>query len=202
VTDATQVSNIAAHIPFMSLPRVFGTTPATIPADPRYLIAPNPSAAMTLPARGRRRIGLVWAGSPDNRMDKERSMPAMMLAPLCDATDADFVSLQIGPGAAEVADLPADRIAFVCDGKVGDFADTAAVLDQLDLVIGVDTAVIHLAGALGKPAWLLLPSAPDYRWLAEGATTGWYPSIRLFRQAKRGDWASVIEDAAKVLTAW
>ncbi len=201
VTDGTQVSDVAAHIPFMSLPRVFATTPETIPAFPRYLVAPKPTAALTLPAR-RRRIGLVWAGSPDNRIDQERSMPAAMLAPLCDATDADFVSLQVGPGAAQAADLPAERIAFACHGMVRDFADTAAVVDQLDLVIGVDTAVIHLAGALGKPVWLLLPTAPDYRWLADGATTGWYPSIRLFRQPNRGDWPSAVAAAAKVLTDW
>ena len=202
VTDAADVSDVAAHIPFMSLPRVFATTPATIPGFPHYLAAPKPRAALTLPARGRRRIGVVWAGSPDNRIDTARSMPATLLAPLCDATDADFVSLQVGPGAAETAGLPAGRVVFACESNVRDFADTAAVIDQLDLIIGVDTAVIHLAGALGKPVWLLLSAAPDYRWLAEGATTGWYPSIRLFRQAKRGDWASVIASVAKVLTGW
>jgi ADP-heptose:LPS heptosyltransferase len=84
---------------------------------------------------------------------------------------------------------------------VKDFAETAAVIAQLDLVIGVDTAVLHLAGALGKPAWMLLPAAPDYRWLLTGATTAWYPSMRLFRQPRRGDWASVVAAVQTALTA-
>jgi Flp pilus assembly protein TadD len=189
-----------AHAPYMSLPGLFGSTPDNVPAWPAYLSAPEPARPdLVVPNRGRRRIGLVWAGSPDNRIDRQRSMPAEALKDLM-AADADFVSLQVGPPARQVAALPLERITFKSEGVVKDFADTAAVIAQLDLVIGVDTAVLHLAGALGKPAWMLLPFAPDYRWLAHGETTAWYPSLRLFRQTARGDWTGPLAAAAAALS--
>lgn len=193
---------VAAHVPFMTLPGLHGGGPSEVPAEIPYLVAPPPAPHLRLADRGRRRIGLVWAGSPDNRIDRQRSMPAAALLPLFDATAADFVSLQVGPAAGEVRVFPQDRIGGAVPGAAPDFLDTAAVIAQLDLVIGVDTAVMHLAGALGKPGWLLLPAAPDYRWLESGATTAWYPSLRLFRQAARGDWAGVIAAVARALTIW
>jgi hypothetical protein len=165
-------------------------------------VAAEPNAAPALPGRGRRRIGLVWAGSPHNKMDLQRSMPAERFLPLFAATDADFVSLQVGPGAEQSVVFPQDRLIFAAHGHVRDFAETAGLVAQLDLVIGVDTAVIHLAGALGKPAWLALTYAADYRWLQTRADTPWYPSIRLFRQGKRGDWPGVVADLCAALTNW
>lgn len=191
-----------AQAPFMSLPRLFRSTPANVPAAMPYLIAPPPTEPLILPERGRRRIGLVWAGSPFNKMDSQRSLPAELFMPLLESTSADFVSLQVGPGAEQAALLPASRLVFTCHDRVRDFADTAAVIAQLDLVIGVDTAAVHLAGALGKPAWLLLAFAADYRWLQNRADTPWYPSIRLFRQSKRDDWSAVIAALRAVLTTW
>ncbi len=184
------------HIPLMSLPGVLGLTPETIPGAEGYLTPPAAAPAAT---QGRR-IGLVWAGSPDNKIDKRRSFPARLFAPVFATPGVEFVSLQIGPCAAEARDLPgfADEIA----GKAADFADTAAVIAGLDLVIGVDTAVIHLAGAMGKPVWTLLPFMPDYRWLLGRADSPWYASMRLFRQEKAGDWEGVIAAVAKALTVW
>lgn len=182
----------AQHIPLMSLPGVLGLTIETIPFAAGYLAAP------ATPARRGRRIGLVWAGSPDNKIDKRRSFPARRFAPLLALSSLEFVSLQVGPPAAEIQDLP--DVAPM--PPVSDFRDTAAVIAGLDLVIGVDTAVIHLAGAMGKPAWTLLPSMPDYRWLLGRADSPWYASMRLFRQEKAGDWEGVIANVAKALTDW
>jgi len=189
-----------AQISFMSLARILGTTPKTVPRHAPYLKAPPPAA--TLPLAGRPRIGLVWAGSPDNKIDSRRSLPAALFAPLVVATDADFVSLQVGPRAGEVADLPTDKMIFTCEGRVADFAETAAIVAQLDLVVGVDTAVMHLAGALDRPCWMLLPTMPDYRWLLDRDDTPWYPSIRLFRQEKNETWEAVITRLTHALTNW
>ncbi|MCA0201981.1 MAG: tetratricopeptide repeat protein [Proteobacteria bacterium] len=186
-----------AHAPLMSLPHIFGTTPETAPHRVPYLSAP---AGLTLPKTERRRIGLVWAGSPDNKIDKRRTIPAALFAPLMEETAADFVSLQIGPKASEAAGLPQERLILACDGKVTDFADTAAVIAQLDLVVGVDTAAIHLAGALGIPVWVLIPKMPDYRWMLGRDETPWYPSMRLFRQEESGNWDEVMWRVRAALT--
>jgi tetratricopeptide (TPR) repeat protein len=194
------------HAPLMSLARVFGLTPDTIPMADSYLPArPRIRPELELPAApGRKRVGLVWAGSPDNKIDRRRSFPARLFAPLFAPSIAgggvDFVSLQIGPRSEEVRDLPG--VVFDSAGKVADFSDTAAVIAQLDLVIGVDTAVMHLAGAMGRPAWLLIPFMPDYRWLLERNDTPWYSSIRLFRQQKNGDWPGVLAHVEAALSSW
>ncbi len=186
-----------AHAPLMSLPHIFGTTPETTPRGVPYLSA---TGDLTLPSTARRRIGLVWAGSPDNKIDKRRTLPAASFAPLMEETAADFVSLQVGPKAEEAAALPQDKLVFACEGKVGDFADTAAVIAQLDLVIGVDTAAIHLAGALNVPVWVLIPKMPDYRWLLGRDDTPWYPAMRLFRQEESGAWEDVMWRVRTALT--
>lgn len=183
----------AQHIPLMSLPGVLGLTPATIPGADGYLHFPAPARA----AEHERRVGLVWAGSPDNKIDKRRSIPAQLFAPLLQVPGLTFVSLQIGPRADEGRALN-----LAGAGAVADFADTAAVIAGLDLVIGVDTAVIHLAGAMGKPVWTLLPFMPDYRWLLGRSDSPWYASMRLFRQEKAGDWEGVIAAVGKALIDW
>jgi Flp pilus assembly protein TadD len=189
-----------AHAPLMSLPHLLETTVETIPATVPYLRAPAPTPALKLAANGRKRIGLVWAGSPDNKIDRRRTIPAKLFPPLMDETHADFVSLQVGDKANEAADLPQERLVLTCDGKVGDFADTAAVIGQLDLVIGVDTAAIHLAGALNVPAWVLIPRMPDYRWLLGRDDTPWYPAMRLFRQEESGNWEELMWRVRAALT--
>jgi len=204
VTAGEPLPPFTAHMPFMSLPRVFATTPGTVPHAGGYLPVSEPIPAhLQLPARnGRPRIGLVWAGSADNKIDRRRSMPASLFAELMSTVNAEFVSLQVGQKANDTARLPAGKIVLAADGMVKDFAETAAVIAQLDLVIGVDTAVLHLAAAMGKPAWMLLPFMPDYRWLLNRADSPWYATIRLFRQAHPGDWEGVITHVLKALTDW
>jgi ADP-heptose:LPS heptosyltransferase len=142
-------------------------------------------------------LGVVWAGSPGNSVDARRSLSATdMLAMLSERGDTVALSLQMGaPGMAQLAEQCAAGIIPLLD-LLKDFSDTAAIIERLDLVISVDTAVAHLAGALGKPVWLLLPAGPDWRWGLLDERTDWYPSMRIFRQPQAGDWQSVI-DAVK-----
>jgi tetratricopeptide (TPR) repeat protein len=182
------------HCPLLSVPLALKTTLATIPAAVPYLAPPAELArawAERLAGIARPRIGLAWSGNPKHGNDGNRSIPLRLLAPL-GAAKAGFVNLQ-----KEIRD--ADRAALADfawlappGAALGDFADAAALIAGLDLVISVDTAIAHLAGALGKPAWILLPYAPDWRWLRDGETSPWYPTARLFRQPAIGDWESVI----------
>jgi tetratricopeptide (TPR) repeat protein len=171
------------HCPLMSLPRLF----PEIPPAP-YL--PAPSARTR---EGKKRVGLVWAGSSHHPDDRRRSLPKEHLSPLLSVPGVEWFSLQIGsPPPAGVTDLTLG---------IGDFADTADKLADLDLLITVDTSIAHLAGAIGRPAWVLLAYTPDWRWQLERADTPWYPSLRLFRQKRPGDWAGVIEDVVAALTS-
>lgn len=184
------------HLPLMSLPRLFGTTLETIPAAVPYLQPPAgrlPFWQSVLPERsGKLRVGLCWAGK--TYPDPGRSIPTVMLAPLATCTAASFVSLQVGQGSAQPAINLLDLTMLVQD-----FADTAALLAQLDIVITIDTAVAHLAGALGLETWLLLPAAPDWRWLLKRADSPWYPTMRLYRQQQPGNWAELLERVAMAL---
>ncbi|MRW83383.1 tetratricopeptide repeat protein [Pseudoduganella sp. FT26W] len=187
----------------MHLPGLFGTEMATIPADVPYLRA-DPALVQQwrgeLPQQGLR-VGLAWRGNANFENDADRSLPSLMsLAPLAAVADAHFVSLQKGAGEAEALTPPAGMFVHPIAARLGDFADTAAVIANLDLVISVDTAVAHLAGALGKPCWLLLPDYRcDWRWMAERGDTPWYPSMRLFRQPRGGGWTPVIAEVAAAL---
>lgn len=186
--------------PLLSLPLVFGTTLDTIPAPPRYLAAEDDRVAAwraRLPTGSRRRIGLVWSGNPKHRNDRNRSMPLAALEPLLDA-DAHFVSLQKDVPERDQATIERLKLMRVSD-ELRDFADTAALIEALDLVIAVDTSVAHLAGALGKPVWILLPFSPDWRWLTGRDDSPWYPSARLFRQTAPGDWAGVVHRVGEAL---
>jgi hypothetical protein len=180
----------ALHVPLLSLPRIAGTTLASLPAAVPYLKTPEGARRPALaPADGRRRVGIVWAGNPRHGKDRARSVALDHFAALARRDDVALYSLQVGARAAELAALDAP-IGDLAPG-LSDFADTAAALDALDLVITVDTAVAHLAGALARPVWTLLPVAPDWRWMLERDDSPWYPTMRLFRQASRGDWAGV-----------
>jgi tetratricopeptide (TPR) repeat protein len=177
--------------PLLSVPLAMKTTVDSIPASVPYLRA-DPTAArewrqrVDAVARGRRKIGIAWAGRREHR-----SIPPGMLATLLDSAGASFVSLQKRQDSARM-----DKI-FDWTTDLQDFADTAALIDALDGVISVDTAVAHLAGAMGKPTWLLLPFAADWRWLRDREDSPWYPTIRLFRQDKSRSWAPVIEQLCK-----
>ena len=217
VADSDPTPDHDLHLPLMSLPLLFRTAIDTIPADIPYLRA-EPGAIEgweeRLPPRegsSGRRVGLVWAGGhragqpAAAAVDRRRSMRLSDLAPLAAIRDVTFVSLQHGPSASQIATAPFPII-DVADALT-DFAATAALIETLDLVISVDTAVAHLAGALGKPIWLLSRFDACWRWMPNGDragpdTTPWYPTMRLFRQARPGDWAGVtarvVEDMARL----
>jgi hypothetical protein len=190
--------------PMMSLPLRLGTG-NSIPAEVPYLRAGDAEMARfrdIAPADGRTlNIGLVWAThSPTTRRAARKSLALNALAPLWAARkDARFVSLQMGPPASEMGNLPAGLALLDVAGRLGDFADTAGCLAHLDLLICCDTAVAHLAGAMGKPVWLLASFPPDWRWRREGERSPWYPSLRLFRQDRNRSWAGAISGAAAAL---
>jgi tetratricopeptide (TPR) repeat protein len=191
------------HCPLLSLPHLLATSPESIPDGVPYIVAPADRIAAwasRLPKDGLR-VGLAWSGHPDNVRDHERSIPFARLAPLIGVPGTRFVSLQKDIRAADVDDVR--RCGDIIDlcAELRDFADTAAVIAQLDLVITVDTAVAHLAGAMGKPLWLLLPRVPDFRWLLGRATSPWYPTARLFRKGQVDTWDAVIARMAAELGA-
>ena len=180
----------ALRAPLLSLPRIAGTTLASVPADVPYLSVPDGARKPPIaPADDRLNVGIVWAGNPKHGKDRARSVALDHFAPLARRDDVALYSLQVGARSAELASLDAP-IRDLAPGLT-DFADTAAALDALDLVISVDTAVAHLAGALARPVWTLLPVAPDWRWMLDRDDSPWYPTMRLFRQDRRGDWAGV-----------
>jgi len=191
----------------MSLPHCFGTTLETIPASIPYLAADPDLCAFweeQLASRsGRRKIGVVWRGNPKHTNDSERSLPgADTLVPLASCADrCDFLALQRHEP-HDAADFPGAFPMTDLGGRIRDFSDLAAIVSQLDLVISVDTSVAHLAGALGIPCWVLLPfHKADWRWLQGREDTPWYPSLRLFRQEKRGDWKAPLEKMARCLAS-
>lgn len=141
----------------------------------------------------------MWAGSPEHRNDRNRSLALDRLAPLGRVANTRFFSLQKGAGAGQAANPPTGLELVDLGPEIGNFADTAAILQHLDLVVTVDTSVAHLAGALGRPVWVLLPFFPDWRWLHGTNVSPWYPSMRLFRQEHPRDWDPVITRVAAAL---
>ncbi|MGC9222978.1 MAG: tetratricopeptide repeat protein [Terracidiphilus sp.] len=205
----TDPAEFDLECPLLSLPAVFRTTVDAVPWEGAYLSADPEEAAeklAQLPSRGPGlRIGLAWAGNPRYKADHLRSMRLATLLPLLRGAGRQigpaWVSLQKGEAAEQLADLPVEIPLW--DGSSGDrdLAETAALIAGLDLVISTDTCIAHLAGAMGKPVWILLPHLADWRWMEASETTPWYPSARLFRQSAPGDWAGVLDrvrDALRV----
>ncbi len=183
-----------AEAPLPSLPGILGATPALPAVDIPYLAAP-PGDLPDLPVGDGPLVGLVWRGNPAFINDRRRSPGLAALAPILATPGVRFVGLQLD-AAAEIAGADPDRRISDMSGLLTDFAVTARVLEALDLVITSDTAMAHLAGALGRPGWLMLSSAPDFRWGREGDRTDWYPSLTLFRQRISGDWSGPVGDMA------
>ncbi len=187
------------HCPLLSLPSVFGTTLETIPSSSAYLHADPSGWAETLNALPGLKVGLAWAGKSRTAqphavaIDKRRSMRLADMAPLFSVPGCSFVSLQLGPPARQMQRQPAGMELHDFSRRLGDWADTADLVAGLDLVIAVDTAVVHLAGALGKPVWMLNRFDSCWRWFQNRDDSPWYPSLRQFRQTRPGDWAGVIE---------
>jgi len=187
--------------PLMSLPGALGTTLDSVPADIPYLRAPAGHVAAWQTRLGPRRgprVGLVWSGNPNHRNDHNRSIPLALLEPVLARAPA-WHALQKDVRPEDVPALAMAGTIRFHGPELADFSDTAALVMAMDLVITVDTAVAHLAGALGRPAWLLLPYAPDWRWMLGRDSTPWYPTMRLFRQTEPGDWASVLARVADAL---
>lgn len=198
-----RLSPFDLHCPLMSLPSALRAIAPAIPADVPYLKTSATLAAdwaRRLPPR-RPRVGVAWAGSRAHNNDANRSIALERFAALFALGDIQFVSLQRDASAADLALLRRFANVLHVGDNLGDFADTAAALSQLDCVISVDTAVAHLAGALAKPVTVLLPLAADFRWLRARADSPWYPTATLLRQSTRGDWDAVLEKACERLTA-
>ena len=193
-----------AHCPLMSLPLASETTVQTIPAWPRYLQADaerRDSWKSRLGATERKRVGLVWSGRPEHKNDHNRSIALDVFAQMLDAR-FEYHCLQKEIRPADQERLFVHPEISMWSDQLQSFSDTAALVECLDLVIAVDTSVAHLAAALGKPVWLLLPFSPDWRWLLDRQDTPWYPGMRLFRQAATGDWSSALLPVRSALAAF
>ena len=189
----------------MSLPLYLRTVLETIPAAVPYLHAPPQRVDRwrhCLPGQGFK-VGLVWKGRPTHKNDAKRSLPGLSsLAPLWSVPGVSFVSLQKWQGEEEAHQSRPDQPIVPLGDAILDFADTAAIVAQLDLIVCVDTAIAHLAGALGKPCWVLLPAVgTDWRWLLDGIDSPWYPTVRLFRQSNRDCWRETVIEVAAALRA-
>jgi hypothetical protein len=190
----------------LSLPRILGTTLATVPAQVPYLHA-DPGLIdrwrHELQPLGGFRIGIAWQGSRGFKGDRFRSFPLREFAPLAAMEGVRLVSLQKGAGSEQIREAAASiavmDLGSRLDETAGPFMDTAAVMNNLDLVITPNTALAHLAGALGVPAWVALSSAPEWRWMLNREDSPWYPTLRLFRQTEPGNWKPVFERMAAAL---
>jgi len=196
VADGDPLPPFDVHAPLMSLPFLLGAGSNVMGEAVPYLSPAGrcPPALAAIGGAPGVQAGLVWAGAPGHANDRNRSVALDELCPLFDLPGVCWHSLQRGPAAWALRDLPAELRPRVRDVAAAchDFNDTAHAIARLDLVVAVDTAVAHLAGAMGKPVWILLPHVPDWRWMLERDSTPWYPSARLFRQPSPGDWPAVV----------
>jgi hypothetical protein len=195
------------HCPLLTLPRIFGTRLDTIPSNVPYLRA-DPSKVAEWHRRigadaTQLRVGIVWAGNPVTLRDQFRSPGLASMAPIFDVAGVQFVVLQVGPGRRDLHSMKLPQHVVDLGEELTDLVDTAAVMTDLDLVISSCTGPLHLAGALGRPAWAVIPFAPYFPWLLDRADAAWYPSMRLYRQDQPGaDWSGVIRRVVADLNAW
>ncbi|MDH3232272.1 MAG: tetratricopeptide repeat protein [Alphaproteobacteria bacterium] len=190
------------HASLLDLPELFGTELATIPAQVPYFDLPGATPDDDADQAGRPlRIGIAWAGKPTHNNDANRSCALETFLPLFELPGTRFYSFQIGERAADIAALGLGAMLTDASSQIGDFLDSARLVARLDLVISVDTALVHLAGALARPVWVLLPHAPDWRWMHERTDSPWYPTMRLYRQPAPRSWGPVVEAIAGDLRA-
>jgi Flp pilus assembly protein TadD len=206
-THLERQPNFAAFIPLSGLPRLAGTDIDTIPREPMpYLRAPAEKIDHwadrldTLVPRGTTRIGIAWAGRPTHHNDRNRSTSLSTFAPLTELPGVTLLSLQKGPGQAQIGQYWGKAPLLSLGPEIRDFGDTMAIIDRLDMIVTVDTSLGHLAAAMAKPVWTMLPYAPDWRWLLDRTDSPWYPTLRLFRQAKPREWEPVMEKIVEDLT--
>jgi len=204
IPEGEVLPDFAVYIPAMSLPRIFGTTLATVSAQVPYL-----AADLELVERWRDdigqdngfRIGIAWQGNPAYTKDRQRSFALMQFEPLSHLEGVRLYSLQKDFGAEQIAEASNRFVVTDLSSRFTDFMDTAAAMRNLDLVIAADTSIVHLAGALGFPVWVALPFDSDWRWLLNRDDSPWYPTMRLFRQTRPGDWCDVFKRIADELRA-
>ena len=195
----------AAYCPLSGLPRLAKTRLDTIPAPVPYVHADPQKRARwadrlaALVPQGYRRIGIAWAGRPTHTNDRNRSTRLDTFLPFTDLPRTAFVALQKGPATAQIGDYWGRAPLISIGPELRDYSDTMAVIDCLDLVVTVDTSIGHLTGSMGKPAWIMLPFAPDWRWLMRRTDSPWYPSVRLFRQETPKQWEPVVAAVAAAL---
>jgi hypothetical protein len=195
VACGTTLPAFDLHCPMGSLPLALGTQVASIPAEIPYLAASEERIAQWRPrlaALTQPRVAFAWAGHAAHPNDRNRSLALAQLRPLLVLEQVSFISLQRELSAQDAAMLAGLTQVTALGGELRDFDDTAAVLSLCDLVVSVDTSLAHLAGAMGRPTWILLPFWPDWRWMLERSDSPWYPTARLYRQPAPGDWASVL----------
>lgn len=189
--------------PLMSMPAVFGTTTETAPWSGAYLGADPEAVEERLrlfpSVRPGPRVGFAWAGNPRYRADSHRSTEISTMLPLLRIPGINWISLQKGEPAQQLLDLPSDVFVWDAGSQDRDLADAAALVATLDMVVTTDTCIVHLAGAMGKPVWVLLPYLSDWRWMQEIPTTPWYPTARLLRQSSPGDWQELVRRTGEEL---
>jgi tetratricopeptide (TPR) repeat protein len=200
VNQGAALPKFDVYAPMMSLARIFGTTLETIPTNVPYLKAPEAHAPQLPATMSRaRKIGIAWAGRRTHQNDANRSCSFTQFIELLGLPETTFYSLQWGAEAADIAENGCAPFVLSLGKRLGDFATTAGVIEQLDFVISVDTVVAHLAGALGKPVWVMLSMPCDWRWMHGRDNSPWYPTMRLFRQRRPGVWGPVFERVRKAL---
>jgi hypothetical protein len=186
----------------MSLPRLFGTRIGTVPATVPYLFA-DPEKIRRWRARfpddGKLRVGIIWSGNPMQENNRHRACSLNDLLPLLGRDHCRVYSLQKGDPAHQLADHPEATSVIDLSAELTTFAETAAALHHIDILISTDTGSVHLAGALGRPVWLLVSAIPDWRWGVAGTTTPWYPGVTMFRQQHCGDWSGVVHAVGQAL---
>jgi tetratricopeptide (TPR) repeat protein len=203
ITREDPLPEFYIHCPLLSLPLFFNTTIESIPANIPYIVTDKKIVRKweekTRSNNAQLKVGLVWSGNPKYKADKSRSISLENFLQLWKVDGISFYSLQKGEAAAQTKELPKNIRLIDFTDEIYDFSETAGLIENLDLVISVDTAVAHLTGALGKPIWTLLPFSPDWRWMLNRKDSPWYPTMRLFRQPSSGDWETMMEKVSKEL---
>lgn len=192
------VDQYGAWLQIMSVPAVLGTEEENIPNDVPYISVPK-TASPVSHKKKRFKVGLVWRGNPKHEADRLRSIPLAMWSPVLETEEVDFVSLQVGGGESELVEIQKSYDITDAAPDLNDFGDTAAWVDSLDLIISVDTATAHLAAAMGKPVWLIISPANDWRWMIGREDSPWYPTVRIFRASKIRIWKDVMHQVAQAL---
>lgn len=199
ITNKDKIPAFDFHVPIISLPNIFDTSIDTIPANIPYFDVDQFSRIEIPDTEKKLNVGIVWAGNPIQQVDCWRSMKVEDIEPLFTVEGVQFFSLQVGERANEIKASSFNKNIIDLSDQLIDYAATASVIAELDLVISVCTSVAHLAGAIGKPVWIPLAKAADFRWLTDTDRSPWYPDARLFRQIKMGDWRNPVNDIKKKL---